>query len=356
MKKATKSKSNANAMRSNRACQISLCLLLLFATHNDLAATAHPEVIVTPAWVYSLQEFHARKISTRPATYQHNRFVIVETGWGKLSEAKDYRAGHVPGAVYLNTDEFENGYPRWHLRSINELQQVIGKLGITRATTVIVYSRQTIAAARVWWILNYAGVADVRIFDGGFAAWQAAGLAGETTINEPKAVTFTATPREHWRATTAYVRERFDRDSVWLADARSEAEYRGAVSGYDYLQQRGRLPGAISIGDADDKVLLYQTADGRLLPLAKIASRWQQAGLKTSGHQFDREVIFYCGGGWRSSLTFLYAYLLGYKNIRNYSDGWSGWSTTYTQDANEKGITPGWRQSASGHPLVTGKE
>ncbi len=342
-------------MRSSKI-NYGLLRIFIFAVLAGTAFAAHPEVIVTPAWVNSVQQFHAKKITARPANNKNKRFVILETGWGKLSEAKDYRIGHILGAVYLNTDEFENGYPRWHLKPVSELQDVIGKLGITPNTTVIVYSKQTIAAARIWWILNYAGVSDVRILDGGFAAWQAAGLAVEGKINTPQLTTFHAQPRLHWLATTEYVQEQFNKDRVWLADTRSLAEYRGEISGYDYLQQRGRIPGAISIGDADDKALLYQTADGHFLPPTEIAARWKQAGIipAKSGATFTREVIFYCGSGWRSSLTFLYAYVLGYKNIRNYSDSWSGWSTTYTQDVNEKGITPGWRQSASGRPIAKG--
>jgi thiosulfate/3-mercaptopyruvate sulfurtransferase len=319
-------------------------------------AAAHPEIIVTPAWVNAVRQFHRQEIFQRPATYHNQRYVILETSWGKLSEAKAYRAGHVPGALHLNTDELENGYPRWHLKPLPALQRVIGRLGITRATTVIVYSHQTIAAARVWWVLSYAGVSDVRVLDGGFAAWQAAGFAGETKINEPRAVTFTATPRADWQATTEYVRERFAQRNVWLADARSRAEYRGEVSGYSYLLLRGRIPGALAIGDADDKAQLYQTAEGRLLPPAEIAARWRQAGLTATGSHYDREVIFYCGSGWRSSLTFLYAYVLGYENIRNYSEGWSAWSTTYKRDPAVKGITPGWRQEASRNPIAIGDE
>jgi len=88
---------------------------------------------------------------------------------------------------------------------------------------------------------------------------------------------------------------------------------------------------------------------------SEIAALWAKARLKagTSGEQFEREVIFYCGSGWRSSLAFFYAYMLGYTNIRNYSDGWSGWSTTYIQDRPEEGVTPGWKQEASGNPIVS---
>jgi 3-mercaptopyruvate sulfurtransferase SseA len=328
------------------------------ATAFPLSYAPRYKTIVSAAWVKALQDFHSpNSKAPRPATYLNDRVVILETSWGKLSAAKDYQHGHVPGALHLNTDEFENGYPRWHLKPVAELQQIISKLGITPETTVIVYSQQTIAAARIWWVLNYAGVKDVRILNGGFSAWQAAGYASETAINEALPASFTAQPREEWRATTEYVRANLNKESIWLADARSTAEYRGAVSGYDYLALRGRIPGALHIGDADDKARLYQDHDGTLRSFTEIEALWAQAGIEAApgGNAFERELIFYCGSGWRSSLTFLYAYLLGYTNIRNYSDGWSGWSTAYAQDAQEKGITPGWRQTPSANPTVSGQ-
>ncbi len=314
--------------------------------------------VVSAAWVKAVQDFHTPGTNAaRPPTYNNNHAVILETSWGVLSAAKDYNRGHVPGALHLDTDEFENGYPRWHLKPLTKLQQVIGRYGITPETTVIVYSQQTIAAARIWWVLNYAGVKDVRIFNGGYAAWQAAGFAGETAQQQATTAPFSAPPRDEWLATTDYVRGRFDNGSVWLADARSLAEYRGEASGYDYLALRGRIPGALHIGDADDKARLYQDPDGTLRSFTEIEACWAEAGIKPAagGDRFEREVIFYCGSGWRSSLTFLYAYLLGYGNIRNYSDSWSGWSTAYAQDADEKGITPGWRQAPSANPIASGQ-
>lgn len=337
-------------------------LLSLFFVCTSTIHAAHPEAIVAPSWVKSVQEFQfasnqKKAILLRPANYRNERFIVLEADWGPLAEAKAYQAGHVPEAIYINTDEFENGFPRWHLKPVNELQQIIGKLGINRDTTVVVYSRKTIAAARVWWVLSYAGVSDVRILNGGLAAWLAAGYQSETTSNEPRPDKFLGKPREDWLATTEYARERFDKGTVWFADARSLAEYRGEVSGYEYLLQRGRIASALHIQDPDDKAKLYQDDDGRLKPRSEIAALWAAAGLKpaTPGETFEREVIFYCGSGWRSSLAFFYAYVLGYKNIRNYSDGWSGWSTKYSQDAAEKGLTPGWKQEASGNPVATGQ-
>jgi 3-mercaptopyruvate sulfurtransferase SseA len=58
-------------------------------------------------------------------------------------------------------------------------------------------------------------------------------------------------------------------------------------------------------------------------------------------------MVVYCGGGLRSSLAFLYARLLGYTHARNYSSGWSEWSTVY-------GPPPAYAQSPSGNPVATG--
>jgi Rhodanese-like domain len=98
-------------------------------------------IIVSPAWVKTMIDRHS-------PVRRRNHFVILEASWAGLAEARDYLAGHIPGALHLGTDEFENGYPRWLLRRPRELQRVIGALGITPTTTVLMYGRQTIAAAR----------------------------------------------------------------------------------------------------------------------------------------------------------------------------------------------------------------
>ncbi|MBL8190448.1 MAG: sulfurtransferase [Acidobacteria bacterium] len=328
-------------------------LVLLMTYAATVKAQAQPatraESIVSPAWVKALLDFQSGQ-ATRPSGYINNRFVILETSWANLNDAKDYRAEHLPGAIHLNTDELENGYPRWLLRPLQELQNVIGAHGITPETTVIVYGKQTIAAARVWWVLNYAGVKDVRLLNGGLAAWKSAGYATEATINQPLRTRFSAQPRTKWLATTDYVRQKIRSRDTLLADARSQTEFLGERSGYEYMDFKGRIPSAISIGDADDAARLYVNADGSLRDASEILAMWKAAGLLNDG----REVIFYCGSGWRSSLAFLYAWVLGFDRIRNYSDGWAGWSTLYSPDPRAKGNTPGWRQQRTRNPIVTG--
>lgn len=313
--------------------------------------------LVSVSWLKSLLDYQQSGFqSPHPATFRNERFVILEASWATLEKAKDYRTGHVPGAIHFDTDELENGSPRWRLREAEELQRAFGRAGITPDTTVIVYGEKLIAAARVWWALKYAGVADVRLLDGGFSAWAEAGYPVETEVRLPQPVEFAAPVASNLVATTEYIRERLQGGRLWLADVRSVEEFTGRTSGYSYLEAKGRIPSAAHVGDGDDGAHLYKQRDGRLRPPAEILAHWQRQGIFAAkqGGRFEREVVFYCGGGWRSSVAFFYAWLLGLENVRNYSDGWSGWSTEYRVDPQAKGRTPGWRQQPSGNPMEVG--
>jgi thiosulfate/3-mercaptopyruvate sulfurtransferase len=293
-------------------------------------AAPRRETVVSPAWVQA----------------RLGKVIVIEASWAPLETAKEYRAGHIPTARHANTDDFENGYPRWHLLAPAQIHAAIGRLGIAPSSTVVVYSHDSVAAARVWWILLYAGAADVRYLNGGLAAWKRAGFAVETAVPRWAPVPFTASVRGAVLADTEYVRSQDS--NVHRADTRRQAEFTGRDSGYEYLAAKGRLPGAIHAGHAG-KGGPYLNADGTLRNATDVEEMWRAAGLLDG-----REIVFYCGSGWRSSLAFLHAWILGISNVRNYSDGWSGWSTRYARDAAASGITPGWRQEPSANPVASG--
>ena len=313
------------------------------------------EVLVSPQWVHAAQVYQEDSFRGEPpARWGANRLVVVEAAWVPPGKRAAYDRGHVPGAVLLNTEDLETGYPAWQLRPLADLQLAIGRVGITPETTVVVYARSLLAAARVWWVLSYAGVKDVRLMDGGWNGWQQAGYPIETIERPVAAVDFAAEPRSRWLMTTDEMRERVGRSDLRLGDVRSVEEFAGRASGYSTLDARGRIPGAIHLGDADDASPLYRSRDGRLRQPQDVLSLWQRQGLNVQdqGNPLTGEIVFYCGGGWRSSLAFFYAWLLGVETPRNYSGGWVEWSTTYHPDPQAGGSTPGWRQSATGHPVI----
>ena len=300
--------------------------------------------LVSPAWVSKLIDYHEEgSTSEAPIDYEYDRdhnYLIFETSWGPLEFAEDYKAGHVPGAIHSDSDIYENGDPRWFILSDAEIFDAMESMGITADTTVIVYGADPIFAARLWWILKYAGLEDVRYLDGGYEKWIADGFPSETTINNPTAATedFNGPVKPEFIATVDDVEDHYtDTDSYILADVRDEDEYNGMITGYDYVIEKGRIPNAVwfyPVGGAND---VYFNADTTLKPLDEILSMWQELGVTDGAtpNTFNKEIIFYCGSGYRSASSFLYAYLMGYTNVRNFSDGWEGWSTTYTYDLSD---------------------
>lgn len=336
-------------------------------TTLPMEKAANYATAVYPAWVKALIDYHKPgSTSAAPPQYSYDRahkYLIFETQWGTLTDATAYNAGHIPGAIHSNSDTYENGFPRWFLLPDSELKAAVGSMGITPDTTVVVYSDSTIFAARLWWILKYAGVSDVRFLNGGIQQWTAGGYPLETTVNNPVATTYNGTVNAANIATTPYVAANYGNTATTqLVDVRAGSEYTGLISGYGYLVNKGRIPNSIWAYNADDSSLLYRDNDGTLRSYEEIKSYWSGLGIKStiSATQFDKEAIFYCGGGYRSSLAFYYAHLMGYTNIRNYSNGWAEWSTTYTEDAAYvkdpaiAGSTDGWRQDPSGRPFATG--
>lgn len=314
--------------------------------------------IVHPSWVKALIDYSSGASLTPPPEYPYDashKYLIFETQWGTLADATAYTSGHIPGAIHSNSDTYENGYPRWFLLPDSELHAALGTMGITADTTVVVYSDSPIFAARLWWILKYAGVTDVRFLNGGYAQWIAEGYAGETATNLPTPTTFTGTVHPEYLATTSQVAKYVRKGSLmFLTDVRSRKEYVGKISGYDYLEAKGRIPGAIWAHDGSGDEYI-DADDGTLRSYTEIKSLWRSFGITSSqASLFDRKVIFYCGSGYRSALAFLYAHLMGYDNILNYSNGWEDWSTIYTEDASCTGITPGWCQEPSNRPIEVG--
>ena len=127
-------------------------------------------------------------------------------------------------------------------------------------------------------------------------------------------------------ATTPYVEEVVSggaKDAV-LVDIRSMEEYIGAKEDYPFLDTLGRIPGA-KWGHWGPSTFVggdfWDATDGTLRSYTELAQMWKDYGITP-----DKRVSFYCGTGCRSSLGFLYSYLIGFPNIKNYDGSWYEWS------------------------------
>jgi 3-mercaptopyruvate sulfurtransferase SseA len=255
--------------------------------------------------------------------------LLLEVGCGQRA---DFERQHIAGAACLDIRSLEAG-PLFNKVPDHELLALLLAHGIGCDSTVVLYGRSQLAAARAAHLMLYAGVRDVRLLDGGMQAWAASGLpwaSGPAALPAPVHSFGAAFPGRpdyllDLPQAVRMAKQAASHGGAALASIRTWSEYSGATSGYRYIEARGDIAGALwgragREGDVNS-MSAYQLADGRMRPAAEIAAMWRAGGI----HQ-DLHVGFYCGTGWRASLAFFYAWLMGWERIAVYDGGWYEWS------------------------------
>jgi thiosulfate/3-mercaptopyruvate sulfurtransferase len=131
-------------------------------------------------------------LSPRDVLIVDCRFDLMAPAHGERDVAKgerDYREGHIPGAVYASLDtelsdlsRQAEGLGRHPLPAESALSKVLSRWGWHAGLQVVSYDTAggSLAAARLWWLLRLVGVQEAAVLDGGYAAWLAVGLPVET--------------------------------------------------------------------------------------------------------------------------------------------------------------------------------
>lgn len=309
--------------------------------------------LVYPEWLKQLID------GEKPDEYDGKNFVICHSHYGY---PEDYRAGHIPGAVSLDTNTLEST-ETWNRRSPEELAETLGNLGICHDTTVVVYGRFSspkydeekfpgksaghLGAIRCAAIMMYAGVEDVRILNGGITSWEIAGyeLVTEEITPEP-AGDFGAVIPVHpeYMIDTPEAKQLLSSPYGELVSVRSWEEFIGNRSGYHYIEKKGRIPGAVFGNCGSDAYHMenYRNFDHTMREYHEIAEKWRQGGITP-----DKQIAFYCGTGWRGSEAFMNAWLMGWQRISVYDGGWFEWSN----DSNNPIETGEPEESMEGMPI-----
>ena len=287
--------------------------------------------LVPPAWV------HALLSGESPEGYDGDGYVLCHAHFDYRA---DYEKGHIPGAVPLNTNLLE--WPEtWNRRSPAQLKAALEDLGIRHDTTVVLYGRFSqptyeqshpahsaghLGAMRCAALMLYAGVEDVKILNGGANAWESAGYALSTDPVSPTPVDdFGAEVpgRPQYMIDLPEAKALLSADDGDLVSVRSWAEFIGERSGYHYIEQKGRIPGAVFGNCGSDAYHMenYRNFDYTTREFPEIAQKWAEMDITP-----DKHIAFYCGTGWRGSEAFINAYLMGWPTISVFDGGWYEWA------------------------------
>jgi thiosulfate/3-mercaptopyruvate sulfurtransferase len=231
----------------------------------------------------------------------------------------DYAAAHVPGAVFVDLDTELCGRPgtggRHPLPDPAALQRALRAAGVREDHPVVVYDDgDGPSAARAWWTLRWAGHRPVRVLEGGFRAWQAAGQPVSSEPPSPSPGDVTVRPGALPVLDAGEAAALAAGDGV-LIDVRAGERFRGETEPIDPVA--GHIPGAVNLPVAD------QTgADGRYPAADELRERFAAAGVAA-----DQPVGAYCGSGVTAAQAVFALHLAGRPDARLYVGSWSHWIT-----------------------------
>ncbi|MGE0813562.1 MAG: sulfurtransferase [Vicinamibacterales bacterium] len=231
---------------------------------------------------------------------------------------RGYADGHIPGAVWLDNNAIRSPKaPPTFLPTPQEFASLMGRLGISDTTRVVVYDeRGGLYAARLWWILNLHGHANVALLDGGWPGWVAGKRAVDAAVPAVAPAVFTVRKGTVGVATADDVKAAINNPAVRLVDARTQGE----IDGRDLrgIKRGGYIESSIPVYWED----LLDASTRAVKGPAEVEALWRGKGIGATD-----QVIVYCQVGMRASYDLWTLALLGHDltRLRNYYGAWEEW-------------------------------
>jgi len=229
-----------------------------------------------------------------------------------------YERGHLPGAVYVSledelSDHSVSGRGRHPLPSGRSVEAAARRWGVRNGVPVVVYDDWNRAgSARAWWVLTAAGLADVRILDGGLSAWPGPLQTGSVA---PQPGDVTVPHDDLYAGALPTLTAEQAAVAATLLDARAPERFHGQVEPVDPVA--GHIPGARNVPSTG-----LLTDDGRFVSDGALLDRIGAIDGPATG--------VYCGSGVTASVV-LAALAMAGVDAALYPGSWSEWCSDPTR-------------------------
>lgn len=250
-------------------------------------------------------------------------YTLIDTrGFGNSRER--YEQGHLEGALYVDLEDLA-AHPenpaiggRHPLPEVKDFATLLGSLGLTPQTHVIVYDDKAAAnpAARFWWMLKAIGHKQVQVLNGGLQAAAGAGFTVTTTISPlPETTVYPVTGNFNGTVTIDEVTDAVKDPNRIVIDVREAPRYLGQTEPIDLIA--GHIPGAINVP------YLTNLGNGsRYLSAQELKKQYQDI----LERKLPQDVIVHCGSGVTACHTLLALEQAGLPGAKLYVGSWSEWS------------------------------
>jgi thiosulfate/3-mercaptopyruvate sulfurtransferase len=223
-----------------------------------------------------------------------------------------YQAGHIPGAFWVNHALWSKAFNSDP--SPEDWGKRIAALDIGGTDRpVVVYADDVREAARIWWILRYWGLTDVRLLNGGWRVWQESGGPEEKGDREVAGGTLKVTAHPERLATRGQLLRNLKEKTLSVLDARSAGEYCGETK---KAERGGSIPAATHLEWSD----VLDPKSRRFKAPATLAKLFKDAGV-----DLKRPQVTYCQSGGRAAVLAFALELMGANEVRNYYRSWAEW-------------------------------
>ena len=107
-----------------------------------------------------------------------------------------------------------------------------------------------------------------------------------------------------------------------IVDNRSEKEWKGEYSGYDYHDLAGRIDKTIWCPENEKKAgEFFENVDGTPRTQAELRAYMEKSGIDTG-----KTTAFFCGDSWGAAKIAYWCQAVGLENIKEWGEGWIPWS------------------------------